>query len=67
MAAVAACQYIVDRARELDRPVAINMSLGNNGGGHSGEMPLETAMDNLARQSGVVLVKSAGNGMCQQL
>ncbi len=37
------------------------MSLGNNGGGHSGEMPLETAMDNLARQPGVVLVKSAGN------
>ena len=37
-----------DRARELNRPVSINMSLGNNGGGHSGEMPLETAMDNLA-------------------
>lgn len=59
--AVAACQYIVDRAQELGRPVAINMSLGNNGGGHSGEMPLETAMDNLARRPGVVLVKSAGN------
>ena len=59
--AVAACRYIVDRARELARPVSINMSLGNNGGGHSGEMPLETAMDNLARLPGVVLVKSAGN------
>lgn len=59
--AVAACRYIVDRARELNRAVAINMSLGNNGGGHSGEMPLETAMDNLAREPGVVLVKSAGN------
>jgi len=59
--AVAACRYIVDRAQELGRPIAINMSLGNNGGGHSGEMPLETAMDNLARLPGVVLVKSAGN------
>jgi subtilisin family serine protease len=59
--AVTACRYIVDRARELARPVAINMSLGNNGGGHSGEMPLETAIDNLARLPGVVLVKSAGN------
>jgi len=59
--AVAAYRFIVDRAQELDRPVAINMSLGNNGGGHSGEMPLETAMDNLARLPGVVLVKSAGN------
>ena len=59
--AVAACGYVVERARELGRPVSINMSLGNNGGGHSGEMPLETAMDNLARLPGVVLVKSAGN------
>ena len=59
--AVAAYRFIVDRAQELGRPVAINMSLGNNGGGHSGEMPLETAMDNLARLPGVVLVKSAGN------
>lgn len=59
--AVAACRYVVDRAKELNRPIAVNMSLGNNGGGHSGETPLEIAMDNLARQPGVVLVKSAGN------
>src|SRR6185312_4779612 len=59
--ATIAFRYIVDRARELNRPVSINMSLGNNGGGHSGEMPLETAMDNLARLPGVVIVKSAGN------
>lgn len=56
-----ACKFIVDRAKELARPVAINMSLGMNGGGHSGEMPLETAMDSLSRLPGVVLVKSAGN------
>jgi len=59
--ATVAFRYIVDRAAELGRPLAINMSQGNNGGGHSGEMPLETAMDNLARLPGVVLVKSAGN------
>lgn len=59
--ATVAFRYIVDRARELGWPVAINMSQGNNGGGHSGEIPLETAMDNLARLPGVVLVKSAGN------
>lgn len=59
--ATVAFRYIVDRAAELGQPVAINMSQGNNGGGHSGEMPLETAMDNLARLPGVVLVKSAGN------
>lgn len=59
--AVAAFRYIADRARELNRPVSINMSQGNNGGGHSGETPLETAMDNLARLPGVIIVKSAGN------
>ncbi len=59
--ATSAFAYVVDRARELNRPVSINMSLGNNSGGHSGEMPLETAMDSLARLPGVVLVKSAGN------
>lgn len=65
--AVAACVYITDRARELGRPVSINMSLGNNGGGHSGETPLETAMDNLARRPGVVLVKSSGNEQTQRI
>ena len=65
--ATSAFRYIVDRAVELGRPVAINMSQGNNGGGHSGEMPLETAMDNLARLPGVVLVKSAGNEQAQRI
>lgn len=59
--AVAACRYIVDRAHDLGRPVAINLSQGMNAGGHSGETTLEVAMDNLARLPGIVLVKSAGN------
>ncbi|OUL20457.1 S8 family serine peptidase [Nostoc sp. 106C] len=57
--AVDALNYIVQRANS--RPVAINISQGMNGGGHSGETVLETAIDNLARQSNVVIVKSAGN------
>jgi len=60
-AAIAAYSWIVARAAELGRPVAINQSQGMNGGGHSGEAALEQAMDNLARLSGVVIVKSAGN------
>jgi subtilisin family serine protease len=59
--ALAAYRYIVDRARELNRPVAINQSQGMNAGGHSGESLLEVGMDNLARQPGVVIIKSAGN------
>jgi subtilisin family serine protease len=57
----AAYQYIVDKARGLDRPVVINQSQGMNGGGHSGESLLETAIDNLLRSPDVVAVKSAGN------
>jgi subtilisin family serine protease len=60
-AAIAAYQYVVDRARELQRAVAINQSQGMNGGGHSGEALLEVAMDTLARRPGVAIVKSAGN------
>jgi subtilisin family serine protease len=52
---------IVSWANSLGRPVAINQSQGMNGGGHSGETLMETGMDNLARQPGVVIVKSAGN------
>jgi subtilisin family serine protease len=51
--------YIVGRAS--GRPVAINLSQGMNGGGHSGETVLETGLDNLARQPNVAIVKSAGN------
>lgn len=59
--ALAAFAYVVEKARALGRPVAVNFSQGMNGGGHSGETVLETGLDNLAREPGVVLVKSAGN------
>jgi subtilisin family serine protease len=56
-----ACTFIVEKAKALRRPVAINLSLGWNSGGHSGETLLETGLDNLVRQPGVVVVKAAGN------
>ena len=49
----------VDRAE--GRSLVINQSQGMNGGGHSGESLLETAIDNLLRGKGTVAVKSAGN------
>ncbi|HYU27255.1 MAG TPA: S8 family peptidase, partial [Thermoanaerobaculia bacterium] len=60
-AALAAFTWIVDRAAELSRPVAINNSQGMNGGGHCGESLLEVGMDRLARRAGVAIIKSAGN------
>jgi subtilisin family serine protease len=56
---LSAFAYIRDRAGE--KPVSINISLGMNGGGHSGETLLESGLDNLVRSPGVVVVKSAGN------
>lgn len=53
--------YITQRAGALGRPVAINLSQGMNGGGHAGETVLETALDDLTRQPGVAIIKSAGN------
>jgi subtilisin family serine protease len=53
--------YIVAWARFFGLPVAINLSQGMNGGGHCGETVLETGLNDLARQAGVVIVKSAGN------
>jgi subtilisin family serine protease len=56
---VSALDWVVDQAG--GRPVAINISQGTNGGGHSGESLVERRIDELAREPGVVVVKSAGN------
>jgi NAD(P)H-dependent flavin oxidoreductase YrpB (nitropropane dioxygenase family) len=60
MNALDAVRYIVDRAAEIDRPVAINICQGMNGGGHSGETVFETGIDSLARGPRVAIIKSAG-------
>ncbi|TYB61823.1 DUF4332 domain-containing protein [Nonomuraea sp. PA05] len=56
---VAAVDYVVRRAE--GRPVAVNVSVGTNAGGHCGESLLERALDAYARRPGVVIVTSAGN------
>ena len=61
MRAFEAFNYVVRRANSLGLPVAINLSQGMNGGGHSGETLVETGLSDLARKPGVVIVKSAGN------
>ncbi|MDJ0508709.1 MAG: S8 family peptidase [Crocosphaera sp.] len=57
--AVDAFDYIIQKAN--NRPLAINMSQGMNGGGHSGETLLERAIDSFSRRKSLVIVKSAGN------
>jgi subtilisin family serine protease len=59
--AIDAFDWIVREARRQQRPVAVNLSQGMNGGGHVGASLLELAMDEYSRQKGVAVVKSAGN------
>jgi subtilisin family serine protease len=53
-------QWLSQRARELQRPVVVNLSLGGQSGPHDGTMLHELALDALARDS-FVLVIAAGN------
>ena len=56
-----AVNYIFNRASTLNRPVAINMSQGDNIGPHDGTSLLERGIDNLLGPAGRIMVKSAGN------
>jgi subtilisin family serine protease len=53
--------YIVMKAKQLGRPVVINLSLGGNIGGHDGSDPLELALDEFVK-GGTPIVVAAGNG-----
>jgi subtilisin family serine protease len=56
---VAALDYV--RRTAGGRPVVVNLSQGTNIGGHSGDSLLERRIDELSREPGFVVVKSAGN------
>jgi subtilisin family serine protease len=59
--ALDAVNYVFTRAGTLNRPVAVNMSLGDNLGPHDGTSLLERGLDNLLGAPGRAFVKSAGN------
>jgi hypothetical protein len=56
---VAALDYVLRRAE--GQPVVVNLSQGTNVGGHSGESLVERRIDELCREPGFTVVKSAGN------
>lgn len=59
---VDAVRYILDRAAELQRPVAINLSLGDYYGSHDGLDPAALMIDQMLNEApGRVLVCAAGN------
>ncbi len=53
--------YVLRRALEIGRPVAVNISIGNNYGSHDGSSLLETFIDTAAGFSPNVIVIGSGN------
>lgn len=53
--------YIIETARSLNKPVAINISYGNNDGSHDGSSLFETYIDGMANQWKNVIVIGSGN------
>lgn len=53
--------YIKGKAKEFGLPVVINISQGDNLGGHDGKSLLERAIDNVVATGELLVVTSAGN------
>ena len=54
-------EYILQKARELGRPVAICIGLGTNAGSHDGYSVFEEYLSAVSIQKGVCLCAAAGN------
>ena len=54
-------EYILQKARELGRPVAICIGLGTNAGSHDGVGVFEEYLGGVSIQKGVCLCAAAGN------
>jgi subtilisin family serine protease len=56
-----AIAYCFEKARELNMPCVVNLSMGFNGGGHDGNMAVERIIDQLLSTPGRAVVIAAGN------
>lgn len=54
-------EYILTKARQLNKPVSIILALGTNSGGHDGFTLFEEYLTAISIQSGVCLSMAAGN------
>lgn len=59
--AMRALKYIVETARDMGKPVAVNVSMGTNIGGHDGQSLFETYIDDWSRRWINSIVVAAGN------
>lgn len=56
-----AARYLVTVSIELNKPIVICIALGTSMGGHDGNGPLSSYLDNLAQLPGIGVSVSAGN------
>ena len=56
-----AVDYVIKKAQELNMPVAINLSIGNNYGAHSGNSLLENYLNFVSQTWKTVIVCGSGN------
>jgi len=56
-----AIKYVIDNARELQMPIAINISFGTNDGSHSGDSLFETYIDEMSLKWKTSIIVAAGN------
>ena len=56
-----ALSYVIFEAQRLGRPIAVNLSFGNNYGSHDGQSLLETFIDNMANVWKTVISVGSGN------
>lgn len=58
---MSAVDFCIARAREYGKPVAVNLSFGNNYGSHSGTSLIETYLDDMANYWKTSIVIGSGN------
>lgn len=56
-----ALTYVVQKAVELERPIAVNLSFGNTYGSHDGTSLLERFIDNISEIGRTVICVGSGN------
>lgn len=53
-------QYLINTARQLNRPIAICIAVGTNQGSHDGLFTLDRMISELSTRSGVAIIVAAG-------
>lgn len=56
-----AVNYVIEKAVEIGRPIAVNLSFGNTYGSHAGNSLVETYLDDMANYWKSVIVVGTGN------